>query len=212
MLKPCLVCGELASGTRCAAHCLPHPPKTKSNKALGYDHRWRRLSERARRVQPFCSDCGTPDDLTTDHSPEAWQRRLPIRLQDVYVVGRKRGRARPPAPARPGGDGVNGEGSTRSSVSGQLDPGWMGSRPRGRAPGGQAESGSQSGSAERLLLECDGVPLPIVIGLLGRRNGEARGRNVHLNLAPGVDGDHVVVRVGDDDDRFSASFHPRSMP
>lgn len=69
----------------------------------GYDSAWERLSRRARRAQPFCSDCGREDHLTTDHSPTAWQRRdagLPIRLEDVDVVCKwcnsERGAARGP--------------------------------------------------------------------------------------------------------------------
>jgi 5-methylcytosine-specific restriction endonuclease McrA len=29
--------------------------------------RWKALSKRARRMQPWCLDCGTTEDLTTDH-------------------------------------------------------------------------------------------------------------------------------------------------
>jgi 5-methylcytosine-specific restriction protein A len=81
---------------------------------LGYDTSWRKLSERARRIQPWCSDCGTDRDLTGDHSAEAWRRKAegkPIRLQDVDVLCRgcntKRGKQRPeprgetPTGARP---------------------------------------------------------------------------------------------------------------
>lgn len=60
-----------------------------SSTARGYDYRWRKLSERARRLSPQCEDCGAVDDLTTDHSAEAWRRReagLSIRLRDVSVV------------------------------------------------------------------------------------------------------------------------------
>lgn len=55
----------------------------------GYDHRWSKLSAKARKLQPFCSDCGRTDHLTADHSTEAWKRHergLPIRLQDIDVV------------------------------------------------------------------------------------------------------------------------------
>lgn len=57
----------------------------------GYDTAWRRLSERARALQPWCSDCGRRDDLTTDHTPAAWARRAAgraIRLADVEVESR----------------------------------------------------------------------------------------------------------------------------
>ena len=54
-----------------------------------------------RRLQPFCSDCGSTEGLECDHSPEAWARKAagkPIRLQDVDVVcgecNRRRGAAR----------------------------------------------------------------------------------------------------------------------
>lgn len=102
LLKPCLDCGELSENTRCAEHdTRPAEIKTSST-SRGYGTTWRKLSERARRLQPWCLDCGATNDLTTDHSPEAWRRHsagLPIRLADVAVVCRscnaKRGRARP---------------------------------------------------------------------------------------------------------------------
>ena len=99
-LQPCLVCGELATGNRCPEH--QPADERPSPEERGYDSAWRRLSERARRLQPFCSDCFTRDDLTTDHSETAWRRKAegkPIRLRDVDVLCRscnaKRGRARP---------------------------------------------------------------------------------------------------------------------
>lgn len=75
--------------------CEEHRPKDTRRKNpldAGYDYAWMKLSKRARREQPFCSIPGCPSkDLTTDHSPEAWQRKargLPIRLQDVEVLCR----------------------------------------------------------------------------------------------------------------------------
>lgn len=101
-LSPCIECGEPTTGPRCTEHQLSSPPKALSPTELGYDSTWRRLSERARRLQPWCSDCHTTEDLTTDHSERAWRRRAEgkvIRLRDVDVVCRscnaKRGRARP---------------------------------------------------------------------------------------------------------------------
>lgn len=88
-LRPCLDCGVPSASTRCSAH-------------RGYDSAWERLSQRARKLQPFCSDCGSTEDLQADHSPEAWARRAAgkaIRLKDIDVVcGRcntARGKARP---------------------------------------------------------------------------------------------------------------------
>ena len=78
-LKPCLVCGEPARKSRC--------PDCR-----GYNNsRWRRLSLKARALQPFCSDCGTIEDLQCDHLPIAWERlaqRKPLRLKDIDVVCR----------------------------------------------------------------------------------------------------------------------------
>ena len=95
--------------SRCT-DCRPAPreiPDRGTPKERGYDERWRRLSIRARRAQPFCSDCGATDDLTADHTPEAWARReagQSIRLEDVDVVCRpcngKRGAVRGEAPNR----------------------------------------------------------------------------------------------------------------
>lgn len=101
-MRPCLGCGEPSETTWCPT-CRPPRTNTKpSSTRRGYDTAWRKLSERARRLQRFCSDCGTTEDLTTDHSPEAWQRKndgKPIRLQDVAVVCRgcnsRRGAAKP---------------------------------------------------------------------------------------------------------------------
>lgn len=100
LLKPCLVCDELSEQSRCEEHRLKNGKKKSATKR-GYDFAWERLSKRARRLQPFCSWCYSTEDLTTDHSPEAWdrmERGLPIRLSDVDVLCRscnaKKGAAR----------------------------------------------------------------------------------------------------------------------
>lgn len=100
---PCLSCGEPTPTTRCpdCTHVQRVTPLA-SPTALGYDTPWRKLSERARKIQPWCSDCGATTDLTCDHSKEAWKRKAAgksIRLRDVDVLCRscnsKRGKARP---------------------------------------------------------------------------------------------------------------------
>lgn len=99
-LRPCLVCGEPSAKARCLIHA---PKRAKPSRELrGYDEAWRKLSKRARRLQPFCTDCGATNDLQTDHTPEAWARRqagLAIRIEDIDVVcgpcNRRRGAARP---------------------------------------------------------------------------------------------------------------------
>lgn len=99
----CTTCGaayERDDGPRraecytCRPAPLPTPSKLRrgSTRARGYGGSWRRLSERARRLSPQCEDCGATDDLTADHSVEAWRRHdegKTIRLQDVAVVCRR---------------------------------------------------------------------------------------------------------------------------
>lgn len=107
VLRPCITCGQPGEQTRCTG-CQTEQEKTyakapkSSATSRGYDNRWRTLSLRARRIQPWCSDCGSDQNLTADHSPEAWRRfeaGLPIRLQDIDVVciacNIDRGSARP---------------------------------------------------------------------------------------------------------------------
>lgn len=96
-LRPCLDCGQPTAGPRCTEHMIQLDPA-----ARGYDTAWRKLSLRARKLQPFCSDCGTTTDLQTDHLPQAWARKAvakAVRLCDVEVVcgpcNRARGAARP---------------------------------------------------------------------------------------------------------------------
>lgn len=101
-LRPCLDCGTPTAGSRCPT-CQPARQRTiGSAHQRGYDSTWRRLSQRARRLQPWCSACGAVENLTTDHLPSAWQRRAEgktIRLADVAVVcgpcNTRRGSSRP---------------------------------------------------------------------------------------------------------------------
>lgn len=98
----CTGCGAVYERERSGSYCdTCKPPRPRTAQRItseerrgtarqrGYDAAWDRLSKRARRLQPFCSDCGREDHLTTDHSPEAWARReagKPVRLEDVDVV------------------------------------------------------------------------------------------------------------------------------
>jgi hypothetical protein len=102
-LKPCVACGEPSAKSRCPDHRpKDHQPPRE---ARGYNRAWQQLSRRARRLQPFCTDCGSTDDLQGDHSPEAWERKAAgktIRLTDIDVVcgpcNRRRGAARGQTP------------------------------------------------------------------------------------------------------------------
>src|SRR5262245_65120704 len=71
----------------------------------GYGTQWDKLSRRARRLQPWCTDCGATERLQADHLPSAWERQAagkPIRLADVEVVCNvcnvRCGSSRPAAP------------------------------------------------------------------------------------------------------------------
>jgi len=99
-LRPCMVCGEPTGRPRCAEHT---PTRDRATAEVrGYDTAWRNLSRRARKLQPFCSSCGSTESLSVDHSEEAWQRKAAgkvIRLQDVTVLcgpcNTRRGSSRP---------------------------------------------------------------------------------------------------------------------
>lgn len=98
LLKPCIECDQISEQSLCPEH---RPTYTKPSKEP-YDHQFRVLSERARKLQPFCLWCTSSDDLQTDHTPQAWERKaagLPIRLQDVRVLcgpcNRLAGQAKP---------------------------------------------------------------------------------------------------------------------
>lgn len=101
-MRPCVEpgCGELSEHTRCLEHTRPRTHELSSTDR-GYDSVWHRLSKRARKLQPWCSDCLGTTDLTTDHTERAWARKAAgksIRLRDVDVLCRscnaKRGAAR----------------------------------------------------------------------------------------------------------------------
>jgi 5-methylcytosine-specific restriction endonuclease McrA len=109
--RPCLDCGELAEGSRCdecaaaRARLVERSRIRLSDKERGYDYAWRKLSARARRLQTYCDECGSTDDLTADHLPIAWERKAegkPIRLEDVRVLCRSCNSSA--GPARPGSE------------------------------------------------------------------------------------------------------------
>lgn len=83
-LKLCVECGEPCVDGRCDAHRPIKDQTTRRTRAqTGYTSAWDRLSLKARRLQPWCSDCGTKTDLTADHL--RWPART---INDVDVVCR----------------------------------------------------------------------------------------------------------------------------
>lgn len=87
MMKPCLVCGEPTPASRCPDHQLPDTRKRTGERRTA---RWARLSARLRRMQPFCTACGSRDDLTVDHVvPLAARPDLAYRIDNLQVLCRK---------------------------------------------------------------------------------------------------------------------------
>lgn len=85
-LRPCLDCGQPTTGPRCPEHTTTAKGTARQR---GYDAAWDQLSKRARRLQPFCTDCGSTENLQCDHSPEAWAAKAagkPIKLSMVEIV------------------------------------------------------------------------------------------------------------------------------
>lgn len=55
----------------------------------GYGRQWRKLSEQARRIQPYCSVPGcTSSDLTVDHVDPGTRGKPGLTLADVQVLCR----------------------------------------------------------------------------------------------------------------------------
>ena len=68
--RPCLErgCPELVIGApRCPDHAAAHERARGTADQRGYDSEWRRIVRQAIALQPYCSICGTTDDLTGDH-------------------------------------------------------------------------------------------------------------------------------------------------
>lgn len=111
-MKLCVECGEPSEQSRCAEHQLPARDKPSAS-SRGYNSAWSRLSQHARRLQPWCSDCGTHDDLTGDHL--IWPA---TKLEHVDVVCRTCNSRR---------------GASRSLTGRAVDPRVADKDPRGMA-------------------------------------------------------------------------------
>lgn len=125
-LKPCLDCGLPGASTRCA-DCESERPKLPSTgrksglsaTRRGYDTSWRRLSKKAISLQPWCTECGTDQDLTGDHL--RWPARS---LEDVAVLCRPCNSAKGAIRSNPGGKGLaRGSGPQGFTGSSSLTPG-----------------------------------------------------------------------------------------
>lgn len=65
-LTVCLNCGTPSTGPRCTEHTIDTRTE-RTHIAWRNDARWKALSNRLRKAQPWCSQCHTTADLTTDH-------------------------------------------------------------------------------------------------------------------------------------------------
>ncbi|EHB54778.1 HNH endonuclease [Mycolicibacterium rhodesiae JS60] len=86
-LKPCVVCGTPATGSRCHDHRLKNNRTARrSHGQAAHDPRWRALSAEARRQQPWCDDCDSSSDLTADHIiPKSVAPELVHAIENVAV-------------------------------------------------------------------------------------------------------------------------------
>lgn len=70
-LRPCMECGAPGENTRCPEHAREFGKReTRKNVAhVAYKNlsRWKNLSKRMRRRQPWCDVCGTDQRLQTNH-------------------------------------------------------------------------------------------------------------------------------------------------
>ena len=64
LARRCLDCGQRARGTRCP-RCEASRRGTTTERGYGHAHRQR--ARAAVTAQPWCSTCGSTDDLTADH-------------------------------------------------------------------------------------------------------------------------------------------------
>src|SRR5699024_2040843 len=83
----CIECGELSDGP----HCDQHKPKPRNRSHFRSNPAaWKQLSARLRRMQPWCTICGTSDDLTVDHIvPYDERPDLAYEISNLQVLCRK---------------------------------------------------------------------------------------------------------------------------
>lgn len=70
LLKPCIKagCGALSDKAQCPQHRPKDTRRIRHRPAhAATDWKWRKISEQTRAKQPWCSQCGTTNDLTVDH-------------------------------------------------------------------------------------------------------------------------------------------------
>jgi 5-methylcytosine-specific restriction endonuclease McrA len=87
-LRPCLVCGEPSTSPRCD-DCKPAASTQASFRDRGYKTAWDKLSKKARKLQPWCTRCGSSSDLTGDHIlPISDYPELAVTIENLQVLCR----------------------------------------------------------------------------------------------------------------------------
>ena len=82
-------CGAIVERTPCDGCKRERPRRRGTTSQRGYGAYWRKLSEQARRMQPYCSVPGcTGTDLTVDHIDPATRGQPGLTLADVQVLCR----------------------------------------------------------------------------------------------------------------------------
>ena len=66
---PCLYCGVISRGSVCrqCKAAIESKDIKRQERHRAYDYEWQKLSRLARKIQPWCSRCGTNKYLTADH-------------------------------------------------------------------------------------------------------------------------------------------------
>ncbi len=135
-LKSCIGCGAVCPAAWCD-DCRATQPVRVRGKRPARPWRWRRLSERARRLVRACAVCGTETDLTADHLhpvslggamiPGPDGIRILCRAHNSAAMGEQRAAHRDDDD--PGASGVDlGEARTRRGVGLSI------THPPGEAP------------------------------------------------------------------------------
>lgn len=150
-LKLCVICGEPTPESRCEAH-RPEQPTKASSRARGYTAAWDRLSLKARKLQPWCSDCGSKDNLTADHLrwPARSIRDVDVTCMDCNIARGKTPRDGSARPQRLSNDldplsaSQYQRDNNTASVDGTDTPRASGADRRTKDPRGMAVSSTQS--------------------------------------------------------------------
>ena len=67
--SPCLYCGVISRGSVCrqCKAAIESKDIKRQERNRAYDYEWQKMSRLARKIQPWCSRCGSKNDLTADH-------------------------------------------------------------------------------------------------------------------------------------------------